>query len=1636
MVNMVENPSSEPSVNPVGLQIARAFGVENVYLLRHVTDEEFSKKCEEMLTEKKKTFADILAWCDYMEDIKNPRPQLCESSTASRTHGSLTSDEPDVVTARIVDTVSKLPLPDGEAYNGFQDRRSISWFVKEIQGTSKLFQLSCRAEWLFLTNACKPLVRSAMLKQVECDCGDEVWMHDYDQMLAVAEDYLTTKYRRSDDPSRYEARIINVRQRSAESVYAYLDRVTELVSQGQNCGLQLSPEQVCSAFRRGLLGRLRKTANVQFSTVTRASTLASELTRFSELNPWVLESSSTDRVGVSQASTTVNNNNNNANGTADRSSRTYISDVEFNFLRSNRYCIAFAKSGSCPRTNCRFTHASIKDVRDKISSQERPVNDATANTTTVAAASIPSGSTPLTATTNGKTDSKQVTSTAKYCSDDVSENSTLRVPQLSDFFVEVDTGCSSSIITSKVETTLIAAGLVLSTDVMKKTFSTASDELVATRQVTMCLVLLDAKSTEFMLYWQPYVIDTGLPGCDGLFGRDILQWGDTGLEVLTTDGLLSISKFLCTADELKCCQSTYRIKEDLLLPPDDNLVCDRDAMGPVDDDNDDTGTIASCADNVDPKLLKVNRLKNRDCINFDSVPLLLPDKPTFAATVDPILHVIYQNEWYRITTHETSTGSHYFAADISLELSQWMDKLSFKAVPRTHWRWLRADTTAKSEGVRQIESFISNGKLCRCNDQFNKLFASNFYAVKGRKRHRVVLPLLRFNAVIKYVMKRFVLTNPQHRMSVAITRMRLAPAMVLMDIADAFMQIHTLKSLSSKLVLWFRGQLWCFAYLIYGGSTAPATLEHCVHFLECICPDPSRDLPLLDGTGVKTMPPACSFMDDLVKPCSLVVQQQLQRESPTTPLGICEVSGDPTVSLYAKYGFPLKVSGDPTVSLYAKYGFPLKVQILRDDDENKLTSLGLQLTSSSITYRADKYQDLCNIDANTVKSYREGLRVLSCLTNESDVLPLQLLPTKHSLIGLLSAWRCYTLAAWDDEMNDDVRRCVWSWLELVKSSELPKVRRWIDPTADYDLFTDSSKYMQCYRLYYCGDYSFPVLQEQFVLTRGESSYHINTLELYCVWRALSRLQLVQCDADLKFSGCIRVHIDSRTVLSLVQTHRVSRGPYQALNQKYLDLVLSATGDMKLSYEFVASSSNMADCGTRCPLLQDILRLREDLRLLKAEQKADEALVVRLRSESLGDVDGSAAELKRRRVDSNAQSTSDDHNAVLPVSLDSYDFLPFSTKDPLVKERLEKLVDNVADGSHNFEPLPGTDRSVQLELARAAHSIAHESIEAVCSRLSKYFSFKMMREAVRLASNECVACMSVTTRPRDRQFKQPVVPDTLVPLPFYKVGMDVLGPYDSRFYVVTLCDYYSGLVFGRATTYCPSHKDVKLLLNSVYHTWGCVPSIVVSDNGSQFQTARRDFPYIWRLTPVRGSPSNGLTERQHRIINAKLRRFRLQGVSASTDRQWQDLVDRVIGEMNNAPRPKARGLCPLDILLDFPVTDILVGTRRPLPDDHHTLWQTYRERCFERSAGNIPHADQQIEPGDLVYLRCSDNAAKLEARYSPKIVKSVHGPNRIELDDGKVVHSKDLKVLRDARFNIDDDDDDDDNTVLVNDDSTS
>ncbi|KAF4739266.1 hypothetical protein FOZ63_006868, partial [Perkinsus olseni] len=123
----------------------------------------------------------------------------------------------------------------------------------------------------------------------------------------------------------------------------------------------------------------------------------------------------------------------------------------------------------------------------------------------------------------------------------------------------------------------------------------------------------------------------------------------------------------------------------------DNLVCDKDAIGTMDDD-DDSGTIMGHVDDIEPKVLKVVHPENRDCINFDSVLLFLPDKPTLAVPADPIVHTIYQNEWYCIAT------------------------------------------IAMSEGVKQNEPFINSSKLF--------MIDSYFYPVKRRKRLKAVFLFL------------------------------------------------------------------------------------------------------------------------------------------------------------------------------------------------------------------------------------------------------------------------------------------------------------------------------------------------------------------------------------------------------------------------------------------------------------------------------------------------------------------------------------------------------------------------------------------------------------------------------------------------------------------------------------------------------------------------------------------------------------------------------------------------------------------------------------------------------------------------------------------------------------------------------
>ncbi|KAF4650308.1 hypothetical protein FOL47_001258 [Perkinsus chesapeaki] len=356
----------------------------------------------------------------------------------------------------------------------------------------------------------------------------------------------------------------------------------------------------------------------------------------------------------------------------------------------------------------------------------------------------------------------------------------------------------------------------------------------------------------------------------------------------------------------------------------------------------------------------------------------------------------------------------------------------------------------------------------------------------------------------------------------------------------------------------------------------------------------------------------------------------------------------------------------------------------------------------------------------------------------------------------------------------------------------------------------------------------------------------------------------------------------------------------------------------------------------------------------------------------------------------------------------YDFVPLALFDddlpaPMYLSDLNGYITNI-------EIVDVTDPAQQLRLASIGHNVAHESDDIVCDRLRKFYRWPNMKATITKAAQLCEPCNRTKTRPNDCKFKQiPHVP-RLVPIPFHKVGMDGLGPYGSV-YVLTLTDYFTGYIMVRVTMGAPKTHDVRQLINHVYRVFGMFPRIVRSDNASIFQSAAKDFPGLWTFSPIHGSPSNGLAERRHRDINQKLRRLMLQGVAGTDLISWCDILDKVCGEMNNAPVKRAKGLSPTDVLMYYPCTNLLTGTNRQQDPDRHVVWSNYRADSLKTNAQRIAVAHQQLKIGQQVMARISQPNSKLSPRYNPAVITRILGPNRVELDNGSVVHSRDLKILQ-------------------------
>jgi hypothetical protein len=168
---------------------------------------------------------------------------------------------------------------------------------------------------------------------------------------------------------------------------------------------------------------------------------------------------------------------------------------------------------------------------------------------------------------------------------------------------------------------------------------------------------------------------------------------------------------------------------------------------------------------------------------------------------------------------------------------------------------------------------------------------------------------------------------------------------------------------------------------------------------------------------------------------------------------------------------------------------------------------------------------------------------------------------------------------------------------------------------------------------------------------------------------------------------------------------------------------------------------------------------------------------------------------------------------------------------------------------------------------------HAGISQTLYQLHRHYHWVGIKDDVVTFVSNCETCQKVKASP-------PVPPDPQIPVihgPLEHVHIDLIGPFDSRtgkkVWVCMMIDYFTkALEMAVVATKEPGEIAV-----AFYDTWVCrygCPSVVTTDNGTEFQTAFKHL--LDRIgahhinTSVAHPESNGAVERVNQTIKRKIK----------------------------------------------------------------------------------------------------------------------------------------------------------------------
>eukprot|EP00794_Sanderia_malayensis_P005342 gene5342-6012_t len=185
------------------------------------------------------------------------------------------------------------------------------------------------------------------------------------------------------------------------------------------------------------------------------------------------------------------------------------------------------------------------------------------------------------------------------------------------------------------------------------------------------------------------------------------------------------------------------------------------------------------------------------------------------------------------------------------------------------------------------------------------------------------------------------------------------------------------------------------------------------------------------------------------------------------------------------------------------------------------------------------------------------------------------------------------------------------------------------------------------------------------------------------------------------------------------------------------------------------------------------------------------------------------------------------------------------------------------------------KAIRDKILEEVHiQVGHFGISKTFDMLQQRFYWPGFYKSVVQFCKSCETCARNKTMPRPRW---PLKPIEIIPIPFYMVGVDIIGPLKTtRFrnrYILTVIDYYTKYAEAIALENQEAETVVRAL-ESIFSRHG-MPAVLLSDQGTNFQSHLftsmcRLFNIEKRRTTPYHPQTDGLCERFNGTLKSLLR----------------------------------------------------------------------------------------------------------------------------------------------------------------------